>query len=260
MEPEVTGRISSSPACAVAWMQVSAEQVPDGDRWLTRAERATLRRLAFEPRRGDWRMGRWAAKRAVTEWLSARDLPMSHEEVEVVAAGDGHPEVRVPGMTEPPGISLSHGDGAAVCAVLPRDRAVGCDIERVLDRSPAFVSAYMTAREQEWVAERPLLDRPRLVTLLWSAKESALKALREGLRLDVRTVEVLRPRTELDAAVGEWRRLVVQVGEPRPQLFWGWWQERDCSVVVIVVGGGEQEASPPPVQLTAEPRHREVKP
>lgn len=36
--------------------------------------------------------------------------------------------------------------------------------------------------EQELVARAP--ERDELVALLWSGKESALKALREGLRLD----------------------------------------------------------------------------
>jgi 4'-phosphopantetheinyl transferase len=50
-------------------------------------------------------------------------------------------------------------------------------------------------------------DRPLLVSLLWSVKESALKALRTGLRLGTRWVAVDPPAP---ADSGRWHALTVR--------------------------------------------------
>ena len=67
---------------------------------------------------------------------------------------------------------------------------LGCDLEIIEPRSDAFVADYFTTEEQALIARASAADRPRLLALLWSAKESALKALHEGLRLDTRCVIV----------------------------------------------------------------------
>ncbi len=63
--------------------------------------------------------------------------------------------------------------------------------------------------------------RDLAVAHVWSAKESALKALRQGLRLDTREVEV-----ELScSARGGWQPQQVRHAT---RTFEGWWR-RDCS-------------------------------
>ena len=64
--------------------------------------------------------------------------------------------------------------------------ALGCDLEVIEPRSEEFVADYFTTEEQKMVSQAPIADRSKLLALLWSAKESALKALREGLRFDTR--------------------------------------------------------------------------
>ena len=87
-----------------------------------------------------------------------------------------------------------------------------------------------------------------LVTLLWSAKESALKALHEGLRLDTRSMDVSLvdadpPQAEerlydscpvsLKAPAPDgWRPLRVRYGSAR--VFRGWWRLADDMVRTIV--------------------------
>jgi 4'-phosphopantetheinyl transferase len=68
---------------------------------------------------------------------------------------------------------------------------LGCDLETVEPRSETFVSDYFTAEEQEVVRQACPEDRFTLIALIWSAKESALKALRTGLRIDTRSVSVV---------------------------------------------------------------------
>lgn len=63
-------------------------------------------------------------------------------------------------------------------------------------------------------------DRPLLATLYWSAKESALKVLQEGLRLDTRSVSVTR--VDAPAPWSLWSALEVWVHED--VVLHGWWR------------------------------------
>jgi hypothetical protein len=67
---------------------------------------------------------------------------------------------------------------------------VGCDLETIEPRADAFVGDFFTANEQTLVERTPAEKRSLLVTLLWNAKESALKALNVGLRLDTTYIDV----------------------------------------------------------------------
>jgi len=117
---------------------------------------------------------------------------------------------------------------------------MGCDLEMVEPRSDEFVADYFALEEQALVARASASDRDRLLALLWSAKESALKALRAGLRLDTRCVVVapFAPSYDLNG----WSRLLVRyTGElgAGGQVFHGWWQYEDHRVRTVV-------AAPPP--------------
>lgn len=111
--------------------------------------------------------------------------------VEVRAAADGAPEVLVGSHPAPLLISLSHRAGHAVFLAAPAGAALGCELELVEPRNDAFVADYLTAPERAAVRAAAAADRPLLVALLWSAKESTLKALRTGLRLDTRWAEAV---------------------------------------------------------------------
>ena len=68
---------------------------------------------------------------------------------------------------------------------------VGCDVELVEPRRTSFVDTFFTEAERERVQRAAAEYRDLLVTMIWSAKESTLKALRTGLRVDTRSVEVI---------------------------------------------------------------------
>jgi 4'-phosphopantetheinyl transferase len=73
-----------------------------------------------------------------------------------------------------------------------RGRArLGCDLERVEERSPGFIADHFSRSEQEFVAAGAIHDRPLRATLVWSAKEAVMKALGEGLRLAAPEVVVM---------------------------------------------------------------------
>ena len=204
----------------IYWLGQTEADVPAEDGWLSAGESDCLKGMRIPKRRADWRLGRWTAKCAVASFL---DLPADSRtltEIEIRPASSGAPEVFIADDPAAVMVSISHSSGASICAVAPRGVDLGCDLEVIDARSDAFIADYFTKDEQALVARAREAERSQLVTLLWSAKESALKALREGLRLDTRSVAVSPP----DEAVypSGWRPLRVCADG---RNFEGWWQQ-----------------------------------
>ena len=142
-------------------------------------------------------------------------------------------------------ISLSHRDGVALCTV-SSESAFGCDLESVETRSSAFVSDYYTAEERALIESSGPEEHDQLATLLWSAKESTLKALRLGLSVDTREVCVRLPNTIVTseswpeplplarhrADVLHWRPLAAS--HAGTQSFDGWWRREKHLIRTII--------------------------
>ncbi len=222
----------------VFWLEQTAADLPGNQDWLSASELIRSNGMRFAKRRSDWLLGRWTAKRAVAAYWKAPATHRMLAGIEIRSAASGAPEVFLAGEAAAVGISLSHRAGRAVCAVAPPDAALGCDLEIVEPRSDTFVSDYFTAEEQALVRKAPWVDQPRVVTLLWSAKESALKALGVGLRLDTRCVSVSSidgqdPELKLGASYGPdyWRSLQVRYDG---KIFHGWWQATNSILRTLV--------------------------
>ena len=221
----------------VYWLEQSEADVPKEDDWLNASEAARVKSMRFTKRRADWRLGRWTAKRALALSLNMPRHPKALAGIEIRPAQSGAPEVFFTSQPVAVTVSISHRGGSAVCAVALSAAALGCDLEVVEPRSEAFMADYFTAEEQAWVAQGPAADRSRLLALLWSGKESALKALREGLRLDTRCVTVTPVEASCSGDPDGWRPLHVGYGDG--QTFHGWWQQTGDRLRTLV-------AAPPP--------------
>jgi len=207
----------------VHWIEQSQADVPPADDWLCESELALLSGLRFPKRRADWRLGRWSAKRAVACALQLPEDNRSLKKIVIRSAPSGEPRVTVVDEGPAVTISLSHRDGRAACALAWGAIQLGCDLELVEAKSDAFIADYFTVEEQELIAQADAGQRPLLASLLWSAKESALKALHVGLRADTRSVEVHPAAIQsADASRGEWNRLLVRCA--RSGDFHGWWR------------------------------------
>ncbi len=204
------------------WLEQAVADVPPGDDWLSQNEAACQRNLRFVKRRTEWRLGRWTAKRAVAASLKMPEHAATLRAIEIRPAADGAPEVILANRPERVTISLSHRAGFAISVVSLSGAALGCDLELVEPRSEAFVVDYLTAEEQQLAARVSEGERSRLVALIWSGKESALKALREGLRLDTRSLGVSFPEPQESPDSGAWLRFCVLHRDQR--LLHGWWQ------------------------------------
>src|SRR6516164_3359283 len=189
----------------VYWLEQTEGDVPPHHDWLSANEAARLNDMRFAKRRADWRLGRWTAKRALAAYLNLPSHPQALTDIELRPASSGAPEVFFANKPAAVTVSLSHRAGSALCAVALSGAALGCDLEIIEPRSDGFVADYFTPEEQALVAEASAPDRPWLLALLWSAKESALKALRTGLRLDTRCVTIetfgiRNPQSEIGSA------------------------------------------------------------
>lgn len=209
--------------CLVA----DSDDLPADPGWLTAGERDTAGSFKIEKRRRDWLLGRYAAKRALATSDHEFDGGLAHWEIR--ADHDGAPRVWRDGQPASAEISLSHSGGRAMCVVAPPDTAPGCDLERIEPRSPPFVDTFFTARECALVAETPVADQPLMVTLIWSAKESALKVLRHGLTKDTRSIEV---ETQLGDGMEGWQALLMHRLDTSERLH-GWWRT-DAGFVLTV--------------------------
>ena len=213
----------------LGWLLQHLEDVPEGDDWLNADERRVAAALRFAKRRQDWRLGRWTAKRAVRAFLAIPGL--SPDSLEIRAAADGAPEAFRDGVPLPVALSISHSGGCGLCAVAAAPVALGCDIERLEERGEALVRDYFTPGEIGFCLEATGEVRTLRTNLVWSAKESVLKALRAGLRRDTRSVEV----DPWSAADGErdgwnpWTGRCLQSG----RLFSGWWRARRGCILTL---------------------------
>jgi 4'-phosphopantetheinyl transferase len=219
----------------VYWLEQTEADLPAGHDWLSPSEVARLSSIPFAKRRNDWRLGRWTAKRALSIYLDLPAHPRVFRKMEIRPTSSGAPKAFFCDQPAAATISLSHRAGIAACAVAAPGVEVGCDLELVEPRSDAFAAEYFTVEEQAVIARGSAADRTRRLALLWSGKESALKALHEGLRLDVRSVIVSPGDMVFD--LHDWNPMEVRHTDRR--IFCGWWQHADSIVRTLV-------AAPPP--------------
>jgi len=212
-------------AAAPRWAARGEADLPVGTSWLAPAEAQRAAALAYPKRRTEYLLRRLVAKHAVAAVTGRPAHPAALAGIEVANAPDGSPFVLLEGVPADFDVSVSDRAGWAVCVL---GRRVGCDLEVVEPRSPAFVRDYLTAAERDFVAARAAGGEGDLeANLIWSAKESGLKVLRTGLRRDTRALEVTAGPAEDDG----WGRLSVLDRDGPPIA--GWWRREGRFVVTV---------------------------
>lgn len=205
-----------------------ASGLPPGDDWLHPGEREELRRLRAPRRRRDYRLGRFAARRALAMLEGAP--PADACRFEVRRAPSGVPRAFRDGVPLAVALSISHSEGHAAAAARWGSGRLGCDLESVESRSRAFRDDYFTVAERDLVeAGDAPRDRALRATLVWSAKEAVMKALGEGLRLPPCEVEVC-PSFDAESALG-WRGFAIR--HPRAAGLAGSWRELDGLLLTV---------------------------
>jgi 4'-phosphopantetheinyl transferase len=221
----------------VSWYSAGMQHIAQEPGWLDATLAARLAKLPYTKRREEARLGRWTAKVAIARAVGIEPVPQALREIIVHNAADGAPEATVNGKPLDAVIAMTDRADWAVCAVLGGSDRIGCDLELVEPRSAAFVRDYFTSAEQDCVAAATEPDAS--ANLIWSAKESALKVLRTGLRRDTRSVEVELLHREQDG----WRELAVT--DRDGSRFPGWWLRCNSFLLTVVAAVPIQ----PPVSL-----------
>lgn len=238
-------------ALTIWWHSAGMAEIDPSDAWSDEALRTRLSLMPYPKRRLEARLGRWTAKGAVARMvgLDASD-PAALASVLIRNALDGAPEVRVAATTKPLTIAMTDRADWAACAVVEGRTRIGCDLELVEPRSASFVRDYFTPAEQALVVGSG--EHDLMANLIWSAKESALKVLRTGLRRDTRTVEVALN----DGNVDGWSPFVVN--DIEGGVFPGWWIR--YGEFVLTIAAAAPSAPPvsfldPPPLASAVPAH-----
>ncbi len=221
------------------WLTQSMADVPAEGLCLSSRERNILEKMRFPKRRNDWGLGRWTAKRAISVYVGNQ---YNWQEIEIIAAADGAPQAFLYGKPALINISISHSNGQGLCVIGCQSYAIGGDVEQIANRSDQFVNDYFTVEEQELVQQASPQDRCRMVTLIWSAKESALKSLRQGLRQDTRSIKV---RLVNYGENQGWHPLLIEC-ENSGRLFNGWWRQKGDCVLTVATDAPSSE----PVELS----------
>ncbi|MGR9347936.1 4'-phosphopantetheinyl transferase family protein (plasmid) [Rhizobium leguminosarum] len=156
----------------------------DWNRWmqsLSSDERDRAVTYRFERDRASFIAGRYLLRQLLSlqTGISPSKVPLSP---------DRHSKLRLEGRDRPQ-FSLANADGLVAVAVASGCDYVGIDCERVdAEIEEAAVDSYCSADERRWLAELPARERARGAIALWTLKESHLKALGVGLRVDPRNV------------------------------------------------------------------------
>ncbi len=162
-------------------------------RYLAPSEQVRLATLSIAKRRLEWFSVRLAVKRLIRETCFAREgVWIPYTSIVIHRDELGAPAVEIEGRDVGVlRVSMSHSAGVAA-AFISTDASClpGLDVERVEKREPSFAQNYFTAQEQTHVAHDAQPEV--LLTSMWAVKESVLKALGVGARVDFRDVEVTR--------------------------------------------------------------------
>jgi len=219
--------LESIMSISLCWLTQTAADVPDKDEWLSEGERGLLAGMRFPKRRGEWRLGRWTGKQAILAFLLKEGLVLPS--LEIRAAADGAPEAFLDGCPRNVSISISHSGDRGFCVVGPPDFPVGCDLEMVEPREEPFVADYFTPEERSFTEQLRSAEQTLAVNLIWSAKETALKILREGLRRDTRSVLV---QADFRVEEGLWSTWTARCLDSS-RVFHGWWRSGEGFVYTL---------------------------
>ena len=112
-----------------------------------------------------------------------------------------------PYLPDGPCFNLSHSGSMAV--LLVSDNEAGVDVEQIVPYSPDVARKVFTPKEQEWLWDQ---RGDSAFYMLWTGKESIMKALGLGLQLPPESFEIRLKENEPSIALGKpwflkWREI-----------------------------------------------------
>jgi 4'-phosphopantetheinyl transferase EntD len=167
-----------------AHLSLSAGVLSEAIPALTASEQVSIAPMA-PARLAEFAQGRMHARIALARFgLADASIPMGSKRAPLWPAGFVGSISHVPSdaATDQPGRVIAVVAHASDCAGL------GVDIERSARLLPEHWNTFLSRRELAWLVGRPVAQRSTLGHSIWSAKEAAMKALRQAL--DPQDVEI----------------------------------------------------------------------
>ena len=220
----------------IYWMLVDSHpMVLEAQEVLSPFELQKYSTFRFPKRRDEWMLGRWTAKRLMHSIPDYQHYGL--DQIEIRNTPQGAPYLQLPERATPAEcLTISHSGNLALCALSTGlNLRIGIDLENIEGRTETFVLDYFTHAERQLVNKVPVEARAEVVTLIWSAKESMLKALGTGLHRDTRSVEVrsLNGLRHSGTDHGNWQKIQVRE-QPSGERAWSaWWQRRDPYILTL---------------------------
>jgi 4'-phosphopantetheinyl transferase len=142
-------------------------------------------------RQEEWIASRIAGKRLINKVLKTEGL--RHSDIMIKKERSGQPYVWIQGIGRiPGGFSLSHSNGYVLCGHTSSvESGFGLDLEMIESRSLEFVQDFFSNQEIKKYHGLSDQERNEYATLVWSAKESFLKAVGVGLSIDTKKIEIV---------------------------------------------------------------------
>jgi phosphopantetheinyl transferase len=170
---------------------------------LHQEEQTGLEGPKTQKRRLEWLGGRLAAKRAIRELLSRSGMKApALNMMKLIPDESGRPVPALVNYDQPLDLhlSISHSHGRVIAAVTanPGVHGIGVDLEKIEPRTNSWARDYFN--EEELKLANTLGAGDLALTMMWSIKEAALKAMGAGLRYDLKDMAVREIR-ENGAAV-----------------------------------------------------------
>ena len=158
-------------------------------------ERAGLSQCRSPLRRLSYLSGRFAARQAVAAYFEGHPKTP----FEITAGVFNQPIVRCE-RQEPPAVTISHAGEFAVAIAHDCGHVMGVDVEQTTSVDDELVETILTAAEQRLLAQVP--DHSgALLTAAWTVKEALSKALRCGLTVPFRLLELARVEAAADGSL-----------------------------------------------------------
>ncbi len=149
---------------------------------------AEMQRIPREKRRLEWGAGRIAAKLALRQLHRDQDGGVAALNTIEIGNRKAGPHRGQPQSNCARHLSISHAGEWAV-AVAGRSH-VGVDVERIRSFGSAMRDMVLTAREREWIDAAEARETDLRTTLVWSFKESFMKAHGLGVFGHFRDIEL----------------------------------------------------------------------
>lgn len=159
------------------------------------AEIGHFKKLKYMKRKLSYFMGRYAAKKAVSTFLSGDKL----KDIEIISTILGNPVVRC-AKDIVPSVSISHNNNYAVALAYPDKHPMAIDIELIDESKVETIKSQVTEAEERLFEETSLTEAV-YYTVLWTIKEALSKFILCGLTIPFDLLEINRIEIEEERIV-----------------------------------------------------------